>query len=174
LKPYELHRAAAPTNLKFYVVTVSTSRFKKKQGNENVVDESGDTAERLALDAGHSVVGRELIPDDNEMLRKVIKKVAEDDSVDVLVLTGGTGISPNDITIETVRPFLQKEIDGFGELLRRVSFEKIGAAAVLSRATAGIVGRKLVLCLPGSPDAVSTALGSFIGEIPHALQVARA
>jgi molybdopterin adenylyltransferase len=89
------------------------------------------------------------------------------------VLTGGTGVSSTDVTIETVRPFFEKEIEGFGEIFRSVSYQRIGPAAALSRATAGVARGKLVMCLPGAPDAVRTALELFVGEIPHVLHLAR-
>jgi molybdenum cofactor biosynthesis protein B len=107
------------------------------------------------------------------MLRSTISGALKRTDLDVVVLTGGTGLSTTDITIETVRPFFEKEIEGFGEIFRSVSYEKIGAAAALSRATAGVAKGKLVLCLPGSPDAVRTALDLFVGEIPHVLHLAK-
>jgi molybdenum cofactor biosynthesis protein B len=158
----------------FYVVTVSSGRFEKKESNQVFADESGDIAEKLALNAGHTVVGRGLISDNKEMLRTTLKRLMRDKRIDVVVFSGGTGISPTDITIETLRPFFEKEIDGFGEFFRKMSFDKIGPAAFLSRATAGIVEGKVILCLPGSPDAVTTAMEGFLEEIPHAVKIARA
>ena len=92
---------------------------------------------------------------------------------DVLLLLGGTGVSKRDVTIETARPFFEKELDGFGELLRMTSLKKVGASAMLTRATAGVSGGKLILCLPGSPDAAVTALKGFGKEFPHVLFVSR-
>lgn len=106
------------------------------------------------------------------MIREEVKRFLAG-KCDVLVLMGGTGVSGRDVTIETVRPLLEKELDGFGELLRQVGYRKIGAAAMLTRATAGVARGKLVLCLPGSPGAVRDALRAFGGELPHALFVAR-
>jgi molybdenum cofactor biosynthesis protein B len=119
------------------------------------------------------VVERRLIPDDAKLLRSTVSRALRKADLDVLVLTGGTGVSTSDMTIETVRPFFAKEIEGFGEIFRSVSYKKIGAAAALSRATAGVAKGKLILCLPGSPDAVRTALELFVGEIPHVLHLAR-
>jgi molybdopterin adenylyltransferase len=116
---------------------------------------------------------RRLIPDDARLLKSAVSQALRNDGLDVLVLTGGTGVSTTDVTIETVRPFFTKEIEGFGEIFRSVSFEKIGAAAALSRATAGVAKGKVIMCLPGSPDAVGTALELFLGEMPHVLDLAR-
>jgi molybdenum cofactor biosynthesis protein B len=114
-----------------------------------------------------------LIPDDAKLLRSNVSRALRRADLDVIVLTGGTGVSTTDVTIETVRPLFEKEMEGFGELFRSVSYQRIGAAAALSRATAGVAKGKLIMCLPGSPDAVGTALEMFVGEIPHALHLAR-
>ena len=119
------------------------------------------------------VADRKLIPDDAKQLKRTVSQALRAADLDVVVLTGGTGISTTDVTIETVKPFFEKEIEGFGEILRSVSYGKIGAAAALSRATAGVAKGKLILCLPGSPDAVRTALELFVVEIPHVIHLAR-
>ncbi len=155
------------------MVTVSTSRFRQSSQKRPVVDESGDLAADLIRRAKGAVSGRELVPDDPLMLRRALRAALRQPDLDVVVLTGGTGVSTTDVTIESVRPFLEKEIEGFGELFRSVSFAKVGAAAALTRATAGVAKGKLVMCLPGSPDAVATALGLYLDEIPHILHLAR-
>jgi len=154
------------------VVTVSTSRYARKTRQSPIEDESGDLAQRMVEGAKGMVTGRELIPDDAKMLRSSVSKALSSD-VDVIVLTGGTGVSSTDVTIETVRPFFEKELEGFGEIFRSVSFQRIGAAAALSRATAGVAKGKLIMCLPGSPDAVRTSLELFLGEIPHVMHLTR-
>jgi molybdenum cofactor biosynthesis protein B len=173
LKAHELHRASAPPVLNFYLVTVSTSRYSRRARGEPVLDEAGDVAERRIREAGHRLVGRELVSDDPVMLKEALKRALAQGDVDVVIFTGGTGISPRDLTIETLRPFFERELEGFGEILRQVSFQRIGAPALLTRATAGVVSRRLVLCLPGSPDAVETSLEVFMGELPHAVFIAR-
>ncbi len=156
------------------VVTVSTSRFKAEaDGGRPPRDESGDLAQAIIERAGGVVEGRKLISDDAKLLRSTVSLAMRKRGLDVLVLTGGTGVSTTDVTIEAVRPFFEKEIEGFGELFRAVSYQKIGPAAALSRATAGVAKGKLILCLPGSPDAVRTALELFLGEVPHVLHLAR-
>lgn len=151
---------------------MSSSRYAKMRKREEYTDEAGEVAEKESRSAGHTVSGRGLVSDDAMMIRTEVRRFLSG-SDDVLLLTGGTGISGADITIETVRPFLEKELEGFGELLRRLSYDEVGSAAVLTRATAGVVGGKLIVCMPGSPGAVRTALRSFAGEFPHALFVAR-
>ena len=172
LKPHEGHRKEGERHLRVKVVTVSTSRYAKKESGGEYTDEAGDVAVEASSRAGHTVSGRVLISDDSRMLKREVRKFLSGGD-DVLLFTGGTGVSPRDITIETVRPYFEKEITGFGELLRRVSFDEIGSAAMLTRATAGVVKGKLIVCMPGSPGAVETALEAAMGEFPHILFVAR-
>jgi molybdopterin adenylyltransferase len=153
-------------------VTVSSSRYERKKAGAQPTDEAGDVAEGEVEKAGHIVTGRGLISDDAKMLRAEAKRFLGSHD-DVLLLTGGTGVSSRDITIETLRPFFQKELPGFGELLRRISYDEIGSAAMLTRATAGVAGGKLLVCMPGSPDAVKTALRASLAEFPHIVSIAK-
>jgi molybdenum cofactor biosynthesis protein B len=155
-------------------VTVSTSRYNRQtNGAKPITDESGDLAEEMIRRSNGVVAERQLIADDARVLKYTVSRALERADLDVILLTGGTGVSTTDVTIESVRPFFEKEIEGFGEVFRAVSFERIGAAAALSRTTAGVTKGKLIMCLPGSPDAVSTALGLFLDEVPHVLHLAR-
>ena len=149
------------------------SRYKLKSGRKAVPDESGDIAEKIVRRTGAKVASRTLLPDDGRLLKGAVLRALGEDDLDVVLLTGGTGVSTTDVTIESVRPLFEKEIEGFGEVFRAVSYQRIGPAAALSRATAGVAKGKLVLCLPGSPDAVKTALELFIAEVPHILTLAR-
>jgi molybdenum cofactor biosynthesis protein B len=133
-------------------------------------DESGDLALRLILEAGHKVDTRTLLPDEKVMIRRAVQDFLKS-GAHALVLIGGTGVSPSDVTVETVVPFFDKELTGFGELLRNLSYQTIGSAALLTRATAGTAKGKLIVCLPGSPGAVETALRSFISEFPHIVSI---
>ncbi len=173
MKAHETHRGKAVKRLGFYIVTVSTSRYHKKEAGEKFVDESGDLAERIVLRQKHDVVGRELISDDAELLKSAFGRAAARGGADVILFTGGTGVSRTDVTVETIRPLLEKEIDGFGEILRLRSFRRIGPAAMLTNATAGVSKGKLILCLPGSPDGVKTALNLFMPDIPHVVYISR-
>lgn len=172
MKPHEGHRREARTRLRVRIATVSTSRYAKKSRGQNYTDEAGDVAEEEAIKCGHIVANRTLISDDAKMLRREVKAFLSGRD-DVLLFTGGTGVSSRDITIETVKPFFEKELVGFGELLRRISYEEIGSAAILTRATAGVAKGKVLICMPGSPGAVRTALRSTMAELPHVLFVAR-
>jgi molybdopterin adenylyltransferase len=172
MKPHEKHRKEAQHKLKVVVVTVSTSRYAKMKGGEDYTDEAGDIAVAGAKEAGHEVTRRSLVSDDSTMIRREVKRFLSGHE-DVLLLAGGTGLSPRDITVETVRPLLEKELDGFGELVRRLGYDEVGSAAALTRATAGVARGKLIVCMPGSPGAVRTAMRAFIGEFPHMVFIAR-
>jgi len=106
-------------------------------------------------------------------LRRTIRKALKSEA-EAVIITGGTGIAPSDVTIESVAPLLEKGIPGFGELFRKISYDKIGSAAMMSRATAGVVKGKVVFCLPGSPDGVETAVRELIlPELGHVLSIAK-
>jgi len=170
-KSYEAHRSRGKRVLSFFVTTVSSSRFAKMRERSAYSDESGDLAERIILEKSHKVLNRSLIADDPKMIRSTVNRFFRSNA-DVLVFAGGTGVSPTDVTVETVAPFFEKELVGFGELLRNLSFKRIGSAAMLTRSTAGTARGRLILCLPGSPDGVETALRNFISEFPHVVALA--
>jgi len=170
----ELHKASAPQLLGLFIVTCSTSKFKQLKAGQQPDDASGDIIERLAVNAGHRIEGRKLISDSKPMIRKTAKQALSTRKVDALIITGGTGLSPRDVTIDSITPLLDKEVPGFGELFRKLSFETIGSAAMLSCAVAGLAKGKAVFCLPGSPDAVETAMEKLIlPELGHVIRVAR-
>lgn len=159
-------RTGLPGRLRFVVVTVSTSKYHRKSRNEEVEDESGDVATEAVERGGHDVAGRFLVSDDALMLRPRIEEFLLSRN-HAMLFVGGTGVSPDDLTIETVRPYVQKELEGFGELFRMISYEKIGTPAILTRSMAGLVDGKLVVCLPGSPDGVKTALEYALPHFPE-------
>ena len=171
MKPHEAHRAAAKRSLDFHLITVSSSRFKLMSAGLAYQDESGDLAVQMIKEAGHRVENRGLVSDSRNMIEDSVRDFLQSDA-NALVLIGGTGVARDDITIETVKPFFDKELTGFGELLRNISYQSIGSAALLTRATAGTAGGKLIVGLPGSPGAVETALKMFIAEFPHIVSVA--
>jgi len=172
VKSHEAHRKDAERTLKVVIVTVSTSRYQKKKRRMSFTDEAGDVAAEEAERAGHSVTRRDMISDDRTMIRREVRGFLSGEE-DVLLLAGGTGLSPHDITVETVRPLLEKELEGFGELVRRLGYDDVGAAAALTRATAGVAKGKLIACMPGSPDGVRTAMRAFVKEFPHMVFIAR-
>jgi molybdenum cofactor biosynthesis protein B len=174
MKVAELHKEHAPGSLGIFIITCSTSKFKELKIREETNDISGDLIQRLVTEAGHRVEGRRLISDSKPMIAKTTRQALASNTVDAVIITGGTGLSPRDVTIESITSLLTREIPGFGELFRKISYDAIGSAAMLSRATAGTAEGKVVFCLPGSPDAVQTALGKLIlPELGHIIKVSR-
>jgi len=168
------HKEKAPKTLGFSVVICSTSRYQDARAGKQVSDESGDLIVETLKKHGHTIVSRELIPDDKTMIEKTIQKALMSPKIDAVITSGGTGITPSDVTIETVEPLLEKALPGFGEIFRRLSYEEIGSAAAMSRALAGVVKGKAVFCLPGSPNAVKLCLEKLIlPEAGHIILHAR-
>ena len=172
MMPHEKHRDESHRKIRAAVLTASSSRYFKKIRGEEYVDESGELAVELLKKQGYEVTYLGVVNDDIWMIRNAVIKAVEDGN-DVVVITGGTGLSPRDVSVEAVRPLLDKEMEGFGEIFRVESYRKIGAAAAISRAVAGTANGRLILALPGSPEAVKLALEIFAGEIPHMLHIAR-
>jgi molybdenum cofactor biosynthesis protein B len=167
------HKAEAPKKLSFGIVVVSTSRYGMLEKGDEVKDESGDLIEKLLKDAGHSVAFRKLVPDDKQFIEESIRQ-ALNSNADAVIYCGGTGIASSDITIETVSPFFEKVLPGFGEIFRFLSYAEIGSAAVLSRAVAGVAKGKVFFCIPGSMDAVRLCLEKLIlPEAAHIVKHAR-
>lgn len=156
------HKNEAPKKLKFGVFICSTSRYQKLMKDETVTDISGDLIESFLKNAGHNVSFRKIIPDSRESIGEGMQYTYGSIGVDAVIFCGGTGIAPSDVTIETVSPFLEKILLGFGEIFRRLSYDEIGSSAVLSRAIAGITKGKVIFCIPGSPDAVKLCLKKLI------------
>lgn len=125
-------------------------------------DETGTAAKRLIEAEGHVVANRIIVPNNAEMIRADVKKTLKDPAVQVIVTSGGTGIGPRDKTIDALRLLLERELPGFGELFRHLSYEDVGAAAIMSRTIAGIAEGKVIFCLPGSKNAVKLALNKII------------
>jgi molybdopterin adenylyltransferase len=164
---HKQHEAQGPSTVRCAVITVSDTRtLETDTGGKAVIDHL--TA------AGHSVVCREIIPDDPERMRPLLESLRERDDVDVILLTGGTGITSRDQTYETVSGLLDKPLPGYGEIFRMLSYQEIGPAAILSRAIGGLMGRKVLLTMPGSPAAVQLAMEKIIvPQIPHLMREAR-
>ncbi len=142
------------------ILTMSDTRSKK-------TDLSGKLIYDLLTSSGYRVRPPEIIPDDLDEIRNALKR-SIGRGVDAVFANGGTGISKRDVTIEAILPLLDKELPGFGEMFRYLSFEEIGPSAMLSRATAGTYGDTLVFCLPGSTGAVRLAMeGLILPELQH-------
>ncbi|MGA3060063.1 MAG: molybdenum cofactor biosynthesis protein B [Candidatus Bathyarchaeia archaeon] len=169
------HKAKAPKTLNFGIYICSTSRYKFiEQGQAAISDIGGDTIVKLLRNAEQNVLFKKVIADDKVMISDAVQQALNMPDLDVAIFSGGTGITPTDITIETVSPFFEKTLPGFGEFFRRISFDHVGSAAVLSRAVAGVAKGKALFCIPGSPDAVRVAVEMLIlPESPHIVKHAR-
>ena len=159
--PPEQHRATAPTAVGCFVLTVSDTRTPDN-------DTGGQVIRDLLAGGGHTVVGSKIVRDEPADVARVVREACADPRVQVVILTGGTGITSRDSTFEAVEALLDKRLPGFGELFRVLSYEEVGAAAMLSRAQMGIHARRIVVSLPGSPNACRLALEKLLlPELGH-------
>lgn len=155
------HRGYAPKSVRCSVLTVSDSRTAAD-------DKSGDLIQELLEAGGHEVAERSIVPDEPARVKPLVLAAIARPDVDAVLLTGGTGIAPRDSTVEAVEPLLERRLDGFGELFRALSYQEIGAAAMLSRALAGTSGRTAIFLMPGSSGAVRLAVERLIlPELAH-------
>ncbi|MEM0381186.1 MAG: molybdenum cofactor biosynthesis protein B [Nitrososphaerota archaeon] len=168
----ESHRSAAPKRLRVAIIRSSTSRYQAMVRGEPFKDDSSETAKRMLEELGHDVVHMGIVGDDVLGIRATLSRALVE-GFDVVAVIGGTGISRRDVTVEALRPLLEKEIEGVGEVFRLESYRKVGFHAALSRCLAGVIRGSIILALPGSPDAVETALKLIGPELPHMVQVAR-
>jgi len=168
------HKAEAPKKLRFGIFIVSTSRYEKMRKGEQMEDASGDLIESLLRKAGHIIAFKKVLPDNKRLIEESVRQALASSDLNALVYCGGTGIASSDTTIEAVSPFLEKILPGFGEIFRRISFDTIGSAAILSRAIAGVAKNKAFFCVPGSPDAVKLCFERLILlEAAHIVKHAR-
>jgi molybdenum cofactor biosynthesis protein B len=160
------HKATAPKSVGCFVLTVSDTKTAD-------TDTSGTLIRELLTAAGHRVVGSRIVRDEPTDVARIVRDVCTRDDVHAVVLTGGTGITSRDSTFEAVEALLDKRLPGFGELFRMLSFQEIGAAAMMSRAQLGLHARRIVVSLPGSPNACRLALEKLlIPELGHLLREA--
>ena len=157
----QAHRAAAPKAVCVRVITVSDSRTLE-------TDTGGQLVTQLLAAHGHRALSREIVRDEPPAIQAALRAALGQEGTDAIILTGGTGVAPRDVTPESVEPLLERIIPGFGELFRMLSFEEIGSAALLSRALAGLAGGRVVFVLPGSRGAVRLAMERLIlPELGH-------
>ena len=155
------HKKAAPKSVTIGIITVSTTRAL-------VEDKSGLWMKAHAQKQGHEIVYHEVIPDDAERIAATLNTVIHDKTPQVVLITGGTGITRKDVTIEAVSPLFTKELSAFGSLFAHLSTKQIGSAAILSRATAGVIENSVVFCMPGSLNACKLACTELIfPELGH-------
>jgi molybdenum cofactor biosynthesis protein B len=155
----DAHRKHGPRQVHCAVLTVSDTRTEE-------TDTSGARIKVLLAEAGHPIAGYWIVADEPHLIRRRLNDLPE--AAQVVIVNGGTGLARRDTTFEAVRELFDKTIDGFGELFRMLSWEQIGAAAMLSRATAGIAGGRVVFSVPGSTAAVELAMTRLIlPELGH-------
>jgi molybdenum cofactor biosynthesis protein B len=159
------HRATAPASVRCFVLTISDTRTEAD-------DTSGAAIAEALTGAGHVITGRKILRDDPAPVAEAIRGATV--SADVIITTGGTGITSRDSTYEAISALLDKKLDGFGELFRMLSYDEIGAAAMLSRACAGTIRRTAIFSLPGSEKAVRLAMAKLIlPELGHVVRELR-
>jgi molybdenum cofactor biosynthesis protein B len=158
----EEHKQTAPRSVTCKVITVSDTRTEE-------TDKSGQLMKSLLKEHGHVIGDYVIVKDTREEITREVLRGCSDDSIDIILTNGGTGIAKRDVTIETVQALFEKEISGFGELFRMLSYtEDIGSAAILSRAIAGVIQNKAIFSTPGSTGAVRLAMNKLIlPELGH-------
>ncbi len=158
------HRKEAFKNAKIGIITLSSTRSLEE-------DKSGLWIKQYALDNGHIVLFHKVLDDNMEIIREEVLSAVHSQKPHAILLSGGTGISPKDVTIEAVKPLFQKELSAFSSLFTQLSFEEIGTGAILSRATAGIIRKSAIFCMPGSIKACRLACKSLIfPELGHLIK----
>jgi molybdenum cofactor biosynthesis protein B len=155
------HKHRAPQSVTLAVLSVSSTRTLE-------TDDSGRWIARQALREGHDVVDHRVVDDDAAAIAAAVREVLEGRQPQALLVTGGTGLGPRDVTIEALKPLFHKELSAFGPLFAQLSFEEIDSAALLSRAAAGLIGTTVVFCMPGSLKACKLACKALVfPELPH-------
>jgi molybdenum cofactor biosynthesis protein B len=167
---YTGHSKKEKIKINAVIITISTSRYKAIESGRKVEDPSGDIIEERLVRYGVDVKGRETVKDDLSIIRSTIKKWLR--KVNLIITTGGTGISPSDTTIEAIKPMLDKELTLFPTLFALYSLADVGTSVLLSRTIAGVIGKTLIFCLPGSRGAVSLATEKIIlPELGHLINM---
>jgi molybdenum cofactor biosynthesis protein B len=160
------HKELSPKTVTCAVLIISDSRTEK-------TDESGKYLLEKLKSSGHTVIDYALLKNDSEAIKKKLHEYLEQQELQVIITSGGTGVSMRDVTVETVTPMLDKMLDGFGELFRTLSYMEIGTASIMSRAIAGVTGGKIIISIPGSLAAVKLAVEKIIlSEIGHMVREA--
>ena len=158
------HKKHAPKKVFMAVLSVSSTRSLEN-------DESGHWIKKHAMDAGHNVIVHQVVHDDFDRIRESVIQCVKNPEIQAVVLTGGTGIARKDVTIEAVRPLFEKELTSFSVLFAYLSHKEIGAAAMLSRATGGMIGDTMIFCIPGSLNACKLACKELIlPELGHLIK----
>lgn len=163
---YHEHKHVAPESVNCTVVIISDSRTEQD-------DESGKLIKQRLADHGHKVISYGILKNDKAAIRAKIEELVEQSELQVIITSGGTGASHRDVTVDTIEPMLEKRLDGFGELFRHLTYQEIGTGSILSRAVAGIIKGKVILCFPGSVNAATLTMDKIIlPEIGHLVREA--
>jgi len=163
---YHEHKELALRSVSCAVLTISDSRTEQD-------DESGGLIKKRLDENGHQVVSYSILKNDAAAIKNKIHELLEQAELQVIIASGGTGISQRDITVDTIESVLEKRLDGFGELFRYLTYQEIGTGSIMSRATAGVARGKVIICLPGSLGAATLAMDRIIlPEIGHLVREA--
>ncbi|RJS59030.1 MogA/MoaB family molybdenum cofactor biosynthesis protein [Bacillus sp. PK3_68] len=156
------HKGQAAKHVVCQVITVSDTRTEE-------TDKSGKKIKEFLINSHHSIARYQIVPDEKEQITGAVRQGIEDPKINAVIINGGTGVAKRDVTIEAVAPLFEKELTGFGELFRYLSYtEDIGSAAILSRAVAGVAGETIIFALPGSTGAVTLAMEKLVlREVGH-------
>lgn len=171
------HKENAKTKLRVALLTISDRRFEEAHsgfGSQNVSDESAEKIKKRLEPENHNIIFYSILPDDKEVIQATTNHLISQWNPDVIISNGGTGIAPNDVTVEAMREVLDKELEGFGELFRRMSYDSLGeykTSSIMSRALAGSKGKTAIFTLPGSPDAIKPGLELILEEAGHIVEM---
>ncbi|MEM1537305.1 MAG: MogA/MoaB family molybdenum cofactor biosynthesis protein [Candidatus Nezhaarchaeales archaeon] len=160
---------AKDLQVRFALLVTSSTLYEASRISTTVEDKTGELAKYLIEKEGFLVLSKMLAPNSKEAIREMLEKLISEVKPDIIIVTGGTGISPRDVTVDVVESLIEKKMEGFGELMRLISYQEIGSAAMLTRSTAGIRGETAIFSLPGSPQAVEVALKKLI--LPEARHI---
>jgi molybdenum cofactor biosynthesis protein B len=161
---FSIHKREAPRTVKTAIVSVSTTRKAED-------DKSGSWIRNACKKEGHNIVFYQIVPDEKTDIKDTLERALTEHQARVVILTGGTGLSPLDVTIEAVSPLFEKVLTAFGAIFAQISYEQIDSAAILSRATAGTIGKAVVFCIPGSLEACKLACKALIlPEMGHIIK----
>jgi molybdenum cofactor biosynthesis protein B len=163
---YHDHKQQAPASVNCAVITISDSRTEEN-------DESGKLIRQRLTDAGHAVADHRIIRNDPDAIRDTVAGLVARDDIQVILTSGGTGVSHRDVTVNTISRMLDKRLDGFGELFRYLTYQEIGTGSIMSRALGGVMRGKVILCFPGSLGAATLAMDRIIlPELGHLVREA--
>lgn len=168
------HHVNLPKKLNYLIIITSDNIYSKIIRNEKFEDISGKIAEDIIVSNGNKVIDKIYLPNDLKTIREKVESLINNPEIDVIIVSGGTGISKKDVSVEAILPIFEKILPGFGELFRFLSYSEIGTSAIASRAIAGTKNNKLIFILPGSPKAIKLALEKIIiPEAPHLIKMMR-